>query len=72
MNKFKEVNKQNISNKINEETIIKYTFKNKRKELMQISFSVEQIEGAIPNFYKQLNQNFKKEEEWEIISREIV
>jgi hypothetical protein len=72
MNKFKEVNKQNISNKINEETIIKYTFKNKRKELMQISFSVEQIEGAIPNFYKQLNQNFKKEEEWKIISREIV
>ncbi len=56
---------------VNEKTKIKYTVENEHKEQIEIIFTLEQIEGSTPNFYKQLKNNLV-DENCKIIKREII
>ena len=56
---------------VNEKTKIKYIVENEHKEQIEIIFTLEQIEGSTPNFYKQLKNNLE-DENCKIIKREII
>lgn len=59
---------------ITEKTKIKYTIQNKDGDNFYIILSMEQIEGSVPHFYKQIRKAFEfdSDEEIKIVKREIV
>lgn len=63
--------------KLNENTMIRYTVEDKNGERVQATFSLQQIEGSVPNFYQAFKDSLADLEDFdldssEIISREIV
>lgn len=63
--------------KLDENTLIKYTVEDKNGEVIQTTFTLQQIEGSIPNFYQAFKDALRDLEDFdvdnsEIVSREIV
>ena len=63
--------------KLDENTLIKYTVEDKNGEIVQTTFTLQQIEGSIPNFYQAFKDALRDLEDFdvdnsEIVSREIV
>lgn len=63
--------------KLDENTLIRYTVEDKNGEIIQTTFTLQQVEGSVPNFYQAFKDTLRDLEDFdvdnsEIISREIV
>lgn len=63
--------------KLDENTLIRYTVEDKNGEIVQTTFTLQQVEGSVPNFYQAFKDALRDLEDFdvdnsEIISREIV
>ena len=64
--------------KIDKDTLIKYTLRDKNGSEISCTFTLEQVEGSSPSFYEQFKDSLSDIGEWfdldssEIVSREIV
>lgn len=63
--------------KLDENTLIRYTVEDKNGEVVQTTFTLQQIEGSVPNFYQAFKDALRDLEDFdvensEIVSREIV
>lgn len=63
--------------KLDENTLIRYTVEDKNGEIVQTAFTLQQVEGSVPNFYQAFKDALRDLEDFdvdnsEIISREIV
>lgn len=59
---------------INKDTIIRYTLKSEKlDDEFYFELTLEQVEGSIGGFYKQLQKTCRiKHEDYEIVKREII
>lgn len=63
--------------RLDENTLIRYTVEDKNGEIVQTTFTLQQVEGSVPNFYQAFKDALRDLEDFdvdnsEIISREIV
>lgn len=59
--------------KLTENTLIKYTLRDKNGEEIMATFTMQQIEGSSPSFYEQFKETLRDlEDDFDLDSSEIV
>ena len=57
--------------KLDENTLIRYTVEDKNGEIVQTTFTLQQIEGSVPNLYQAFKDVLSDLEDFDIESSEI-
>lgn len=58
--------------KLDENNLIRYTVEDKNGEVVQTTFTLQQIEGSVPNFYQALKDALRDLEDFDVENSEIV
>lgn len=58
--------------KLDENTLIRYTVEDKNGEVVQTTFTLQQIEGSVPNFYQTFKDILRDLEDFDVENSEIV
>lgn len=58
--------------KLDENNLIRYTVEDKNGEVVQTTFTLQQIEGSVPNFYQVLKDALRDLEDFDVENSEIV